>query len=269
MLTKLLPAKVAAVAATITIGVATAAAATGNLPNAAQTAASGALSHIGISIPKPNSHAAISSSLTGSSQFGASYLQASASGGPSANADFGQCTAFLAGNGKASTRTNSPAFKDLIADHGGTAQSTSLYCKGVLAAKGTGHSHSDGSASASGSMQSTAPNGLGSGQGSAGGQAGANGGSANGSGRVEPGTPPTLPTLPKPPTIPNPVSADYGRCTAFLDGQKASAGAPGGATAPSPKDTAAAMADLIAKHGGSVQSATIYCNGVVATPPSR
>jgi hypothetical protein len=87
MLTKLLPAKVAALAATITIGAATAAAATGNLPNSAQTATSGAMSHVGISIPKPNSHTSTENG------------KASMSGGTTANADFGQCNGFLAGSG--------------------------------------------------------------------------------------------------------------------------------------------------------------------------
>jgi hypothetical protein len=258
MLTKLLPAKVAAVAATITIGAATAAAATGNLPNSAQTATSGALSHIGISLPKPNSH-----TRTGNGK-------ASTSGSTSAYADFGQCNGFLAGSGSGSAhKSNSAAFEDLIAAHGGTAQSAGLYCKGVLSAKASSHDKSDGSASASGSMRATGPNDSGSGQGSVGGNAGTNGGSANGGGSVKPGPlpkPPAVPTPPKPPSVPNPASGDYGACTAFLAGQKTSAHVPGGVSGPSPQDSSAAFADLIAKHGGTVQSTTIYCDGVVSAP---
>jgi hypothetical protein len=268
MLTKLLPAKVAALAATITIGAATAAAATGNLPNSAQTATSGALSHVGISIPKPNSHTSTENG------------KASMSGGTTANADFGQCNGFLAGSGSGSgsgdgngsgsaNKSSSAAFKDLIAAHGGTAQSAGLYCKGVLAAKTSSHDKSDGSANASGSMRATGPNGWGSGQGSLGGNVGPNGGSASGGGSAQPGPlpkPPTIPDPPKPPSVPNPASDDYGACTAFLAGQKAGGRVPGGVTGPSPKDSSAAFADLIAKHGGTVQSTTVYCDGVVAAP---
>jgi hypothetical protein len=115
-------------------------------------------------------------------------------------------------------------------------------------------------------MRATGPNGWGSGQGSLGGNVGPNGGSASGGGSAQPGPlpkPPTIPDPPKPPSVPNPASDDYGACTAFLAGQKAGGRVPGGVTGPSPKDSSAAFADLIAKHGGTVQSTTVYCDGVV------
>ena len=58
MLTKLLSAKVAAIAVTAVLATAgAAAAATGTLPAPAQTTVSNTAAHVGISVPKPNSHA--------------------------------------------------------------------------------------------------------------------------------------------------------------------------------------------------------------------
>ena len=60
MLTKLKSAKAAVAAATLVAlfaGGTAAAAATGSLPVPAQSAVSGALAHVGVSVPGPNSHA--------------------------------------------------------------------------------------------------------------------------------------------------------------------------------------------------------------------
>lgn len=54
MLTRLLSAKVAAVAATMVLGVTGAAAATNSLPDPAQSAVSEAASHLGVSVPRPS-----------------------------------------------------------------------------------------------------------------------------------------------------------------------------------------------------------------------
>src|SRR5258708_16490010 len=57
MLARLLSAKVAAIAAVTVFGATAAAAATNTLPDPAQTVVSDAAAHVGLSIPKPNSHA--------------------------------------------------------------------------------------------------------------------------------------------------------------------------------------------------------------------
>jgi len=65
MIVKLLSVKVAVVAATLAFGATAAAAATGSLPSPIQSAVSGGLSDISISVPNPNSHASSHATLAG------------------------------------------------------------------------------------------------------------------------------------------------------------------------------------------------------------
>jgi hypothetical protein len=155
MLLKLLSAKVAAIAATTVFGVTTAAAAaTGHLPAPAQTAVSGALSHVNISVPKPNSHANPHATSHGQTD-------------SSANADFGLCTAFLAApdshaNSQATTNTtsgkdNSTAFARLIAAHGDNPADTTTYCHEVVSAHTTGKPADTGNPATAGKSDSHTP----------------------------------------------------------------------------------------------------------------
>lgn len=144
MLPKLLSAKVAAVAAAATLGAAgVAAAATGHLPSNAQSAVSGAASHMGLVIPKPGGSG--SSTATGTSHHStkgktdhddkAGKHKSSGHGPNDDNANFGQCQAFLSGSATGrSHKDHSTAFADLIADHGRSVSSTTAYCKKVVAA---------------------------------------------------------------------------------------------------------------------------------------
>jgi chitinase len=148
MLTKLRSAKVAAIAVTAVLATSgVAAAATGTLPPGAQTTVANTVAHVGISVPKPNSHAnanALSHS-NASIDHGKSAAHKPADQGANAKADFGQCTAFLAtpdssADNQATTSTtsgknSSTAFADLITDHGGTVASATSYCKTTIAAK--------------------------------------------------------------------------------------------------------------------------------------
>jgi len=98
MISQLLSAKVAAIAATAVLGAGAAAAATGSLPASAQSAASDALSHVGISVPNPDSHAG--TNLTNRGQSGTHT--------PNAHAQYGLCTALAAGpNSKANSQAGS------------------------------------------------------------------------------------------------------------------------------------------------------------------
>jgi hypothetical protein len=133
MLAKLLSAKVVAIAATAILGVAGAAAATGELPSQAQTTVSNALSHVDISVPKHGN----SSSHGPGGGHGKSASHKADSQGANPNADFGHCTAFLAHHTTTSSTVpsdGSTTFSALIAGHGGTVASTIDYCKTVVAA---------------------------------------------------------------------------------------------------------------------------------------
>lgn len=137
----------AAAAGAVILGGTAAAAATDSLPGPAQTAVSDALSHVGISVPKPNGHAnkhALASpghSGTAPGHSGsAPGHQGSQGSGPSVQpgspAEFGLCTAFLSGSqgGTSGNRNSSTALAKLMAAHGGSVASTTTYCKGVVAA---------------------------------------------------------------------------------------------------------------------------------------
>jgi len=143
MLSKLLSVQAAGVAAAALLGAAgVAAAATGNLPSSAQSAVSSALSHVDLSIPKPSSqgttngnNASTTSAKTssGKTDQDKTGTQKPADKGANAKADFGQCTAFLAGSATGrSHKDHSSAFTDLMADHGGMAKTTA-FCKAVVA----------------------------------------------------------------------------------------------------------------------------------------
>jgi hypothetical protein len=128
MLAKLLPAKLTAVAVSTVLGAATAAAAAGTLPKSAQSAAYGALSHVGLSVPRPSntSHP----TTHGTANPGALST-------PSPVADLGKCTAFLshsnaeAAGGASAHADSSPAFSTLVAGHGGL-QPTRKYCQALV-----------------------------------------------------------------------------------------------------------------------------------------
>jgi hypothetical protein len=139
MLAKLLTVKVAAIGGVALFGATAAAASTGTLPTPAQTAVSGALDKVGVSVP--TAHGADKGAKKGV-------------GNP--KAEYGHCTAFLNGPGDdeddtatsttsttgagttttgASGKYSAPPFAALIAAHGGTVESTTAYCEGVVAAK--------------------------------------------------------------------------------------------------------------------------------------
>jgi len=155
MFARLLSAKVAAVAAATVLGATAAAAATGGLPPQAQTAVSAAASHVGISIPSGAGTGATTVSASDKPEGATSRPgQAGAGAGPDAHADFGLCTAFLAGPGDGgatsttdtsttSAKASSAAFSRLIGAHGGTAASTTAYCKGIIGAHQAAHPGAD------------------------------------------------------------------------------------------------------------------------------
>ena len=146
MLAKLLSAKVAAIAALTLAGATTAAAAAmGSLPAPAQTAVSNAASHVGISVPEPDDQKDTTSTTVAKTD---STDSSTSTNNPSGNTDqgandthanFGQCTAFLAGHDtSSSTSTTSPKynstdFADFIKDHGGSVASTTSFCQNLLA----------------------------------------------------------------------------------------------------------------------------------------
>ena len=138
MLSKLFTAKVAIGATAAVLGLSTAAAAaTGSLPGQTTKASS----HAAFGLATAGSHVA------GHSNKGASGTGQTASGsipstGPAnSHAQFGLCTAFLAGNTSSTSvssimvpQDSSTAFKALIAENAGSVASTIVYCQGVVAA---------------------------------------------------------------------------------------------------------------------------------------
>jgi hypothetical protein len=146
---KLLTAKAAVVVATLALGASAAAAATtGNLPSGAQTAVSDALAHVDISVPKPNKHANANATASTHGKSAKPGDQQSAGNGPSANADFGLCTAFQAGpdqqaNPQAGDNSHSgkdaaTAFTALMLRASDAGKSTTAFCQSVLAAHAAG-----------------------------------------------------------------------------------------------------------------------------------
>jgi len=142
VLTNLLSAKVAGIAVATVLGATTAAAAaTGSLPAPAQTAVSKAASSVGVSVPDADSHG------KSGSPHGKSASHKPVDRGPNANANFGQCTAFLAGSHGTTTTSStltgkdaSTAFTDLIADLGnGSVATTTAACQKIVAAHQATH----------------------------------------------------------------------------------------------------------------------------------
>lgn len=158
VLTKLLSAKVAGIAAGVVLGATTAAAAaTGNLPSSAQTAVSDAVSHVGVSLPSGSS--GTNTSTSGTNQSSNKPTTNAAADNP--NAQFGLCTAFLAGSPANDLGTSgepltsgqpltgkyaATPFAALITAHGGVT-GTTTYCKGVVAAHTSNDSADNGTSS--------------------------------------------------------------------------------------------------------------------------
>jgi hypothetical protein len=131
MFARMLSAKVAAIAAVGLLGATAAAAATNTLPDPAQSAISGAASHVGLSIPKPHGHAY---GLTKSHGADAATPANGGAVGPDASgsAKFGLCTAYASGNATTnphSHKTKSVAFRNLQAAADTAGMSVADYCK--------------------------------------------------------------------------------------------------------------------------------------------
>ncbi len=155
MLTKLLTAKVAAIAVATVIGATAAAAATGSLPTAAQNAMSSALSHVGISVPRGSqSQAPNGTSQTGSKPSTHGKPTTTKSPGNSkakgplvtGAAKYGLCTAYAArsNNPSSSKGTNSVAFTKLESAAKAAGESVSKFCAGATPPSSTsnpGKSH--------------------------------------------------------------------------------------------------------------------------------
>jgi hypothetical protein len=120
-----------------------AAAATGSLPMALQSAVSGALSHVGVSVPNPHGHGSGNSSGNGNARggtAGASGPRGVATGpGATSPATRGLCRAWLATptTNAHSQEDNSVAFVNLQKAAADAGVSVSDYCKGVSAPGGT------------------------------------------------------------------------------------------------------------------------------------
>ncbi len=128
MLGKLLTVKalgIALPAMALTGGVA--AAATGSLPGPAQSAVSGALSHVGISVPGPGGH----SKNHGNAPAGSPSAPSSTPVGPDAtgNAAFGLCQAF--GSGNQGNNSKSTAYRNLQAAAAAKGETVAQYCAAV------------------------------------------------------------------------------------------------------------------------------------------
>ena len=135
-------AKVAAIAAAAVFGATAAAAATNTLPEQAQTAISDVGSHVGLSIPKPNSHANAHATAKHGKPDDVGTTGPSGSTGQAVgpvlpgSALYGLCTAYLAGPPPANTHSgkhSSIAFSNLK-KAAGTADVTT-YCQEVVALK--------------------------------------------------------------------------------------------------------------------------------------
>jgi hypothetical protein len=147
VLTKRMSAKAAVIAATLTAllaGGTAAAAATGSLPAPAQSAASSALAHVGLSVPSPNAHAnphATDKSHRGPKAHGGAKDgdggadPKSGAKGPDAtgNAKYGLCHAWAANPtpNAHSHKRDSVAFTNLQAAAETAGTSVAGYCKGV------------------------------------------------------------------------------------------------------------------------------------------
>ena len=138
---KLLSAKVASgivAAAVIGGGAATA---TGSLPASIQAPISSALSHIGISVPNPNSTSGKPSSPTTTTQTSTTTstttLHNSKAVGPNVNksAAYGLCHAYAATKGN--TSANDIAFRNLLQAAGKAGESVTAFCASVTPGQGS------------------------------------------------------------------------------------------------------------------------------------
>jgi len=128
---RVLSTKVAAIAAVGVLGVTAAAAATNTLPDPAQSAISGAASHVGLSVPRSHGHA---HGLTKSHPVNAVPPANAGAVGPDASgpAMFGLCTAYASGNATTNSHNNntkSVAFRNLQAAADKAGVSVADYCK--------------------------------------------------------------------------------------------------------------------------------------------
>jgi len=136
-------------AAAVVLGGGGAVAAAGSLPAPVQSVVSSGLTHVGISVPNPNSHASPHASLRGGNanshasphaSLGAGNANSQASGhgnsgsASSANA-YGQCTAWAAANKGTSTNSNSSnaqdSFPQLTADAQAKSETIQAFCASV------------------------------------------------------------------------------------------------------------------------------------------
>ncbi|MCL4443337.1 MAG: hypothetical protein M1456_04495 [Actinobacteria bacterium] len=138
---KLLSAKVASgiVAAAVVGG--GAAAATGSLPASVQAPISSALSHVGISVPNPNTTSGKPSSPTTtthtSTTTSTTTLHNSKAVGPNVNkaAAYGLCHAYAATKGN--TSANDIAFRNLLEAAGKAGESVTAFCASVTPGQGS------------------------------------------------------------------------------------------------------------------------------------
>jgi hypothetical protein len=141
MLAQLLSAKIAAIAAATVLGATAAAAATNTLPGPAQRAISDAASHIGLSIPEPNSDA--------NAQHGKPANAGTAVGPDAAgSAKYGLCTAYVAGpttTNPHSRKNGSAAFANLQKAADAAGMSVAEYCKDASAPRHEGSTNTPGS----------------------------------------------------------------------------------------------------------------------------
>jgi len=145
MLTQILSAKAAVAAGTLAALLAggAAAATTGSLPVPAQTAVSGALSRVGLSVPDPTSHAdphATDTQHRGAPTKDDATDQAGKAKGPDATgpAKFGLCTAWAATPtpNAHSHKRSAVAFVNLQKAADAAGMSVADYCKGVTPTSG-------------------------------------------------------------------------------------------------------------------------------------
>jgi hypothetical protein len=156
MLAQLLSAKVAAIAAVTVLGATAAAAATNTLPDAAQTVVSDAVSHVGVSVPKPNGHA----NAHATAQHGKpdNPGKSGDATGPDAtgSAKYGLCTAYAAGptsTNPHSQKNSSVAFSNLQKAADDAGMSVADFCKDAAP-------QSEGSTGANGPAHETGATGA-------------------------------------------------------------------------------------------------------------
>jgi hypothetical protein len=162
MLGRVLSAKVAAIAAAMVFGATAAAAATNTLPEPAQTAISDAGSHVGLSIPKPNSHAnAHATAKSGKPEDAGKAGNTGQATGPdvTGSAKYGLCTAYFAGpttTNPQSGKNSSVAFSNLEAAAGG-ADKVAEFCANAAPPK---HEGATGATGATGDTGATGVTGA-------------------------------------------------------------------------------------------------------------